>query len=70
MGSDDTFNILALDGGGIRGIYAAHVLARLEDVLEAPIRKSFDLIAGTSTGSIIAGAALSEHPDGHPGEPV
>ena len=57
MGSDDTFNILALDGGGIRGIYAAHVLARLEDVLEAPIRKSFDLIAGTSTGSIIAGAA-------------
>ena len=57
MGSDDTFNILALDGGGIRGVYAAHVLARLEDILEAPVRESFDLIAGTSTGSIIAGAA-------------
>ena len=57
MGSDDTFNILALDGGGIRGIYAAHVLARLEDILEAPVRECFDLIAGTSTGSIIAGAA-------------
>ena len=57
MGSDDTFNILALDGGGIRGVYAAHILARLEDILEAPVRESFDLIAGTSTGSIIAGAA-------------
>ena len=57
MRSDDTFNILALDGGGIRGIYAAHVLARLEDSLGVPVRERFDLIAGTSTGSILAGAA-------------
>ena len=33
MRSGDAFNILTLDGGGIRGIYAAHVLARLEDTL-------------------------------------
>ena len=51
------FNILALDGGGIRGIYAAQVLARLEDTLSVPLRECFHLIAGTSTGSIIAGAA-------------
>ena len=57
MGSEKAFNILALDGGGIRGVYAAHILARLEDTLRVPVRECFDLIAGTSTGSIIAGAA-------------
>ena len=57
MRSENAFNILALDGGGIRGVYAAHVLARLEDTLRVPVRECFDLIAGTSTGSIIAGAA-------------
>ena len=57
MRNDDGFNILALDGGGIRGIYAAHVLARLEDSLGVRVRERFDLIAGTSTGSILAGAA-------------
>ncbi len=56
------FNILALDGGGIRGIYAAHVLARLEDTLKVPVRECFDLIAGTSTGSILAGAAAVKIP--------
>lgn len=56
----DSFKILALDGGGIRGIYAAHVLARLEDALQFPLSRCFDLIAGTSTGSILAGAAATE----------
>ena len=62
MRSDDAFNILALDGGGIRGVYAAHVLARLEDALSTPLRERFDLIAGTSTGSIMAGAASMSIP--------
>ncbi|MGH8225870.1 MAG: patatin-like phospholipase family protein [Gammaproteobacteria bacterium] len=45
--------ILALDGGGIRGYYSALLLARLER--ERPgFTGSFDFIAGTSTGSIIA----------------
>ena len=51
MRSDDAFNILALDGGGIRGVYGAHVLARLEDTLRAPVRERFDLIAGTTPRS-------------------
>ena len=57
MRNGDTFNILALDGGGIRGVYGAHVLAKLEDTIGASVRERFDLIAGTSTGSILAGAA-------------
>lgn len=62
MDSDKQFYILALDGGGTRGIYSAQVLAHIEDTLNVPIRDCFDLIAGTSTGSIIAGAAATGVP--------
>jgi patatin-like phospholipase/acyl hydrolase len=48
------FRILSLDGGGIRGVFPAAFLARLEEYLECPIGRYFDLIAGTSTGGIIA----------------
>jgi uncharacterized protein len=48
------FRILSLDGGGIRGVFPAAFLARLEEHLEHPIGRYFDLIAGTSTGGIIA----------------
>ena len=57
MTEHSPFNILALDGGGTRGIYSAQVLACIEQETGAPVREHFDLIAGTSTGSIIAGAA-------------
>lgn len=50
----DRFQILALDGGGVKALFTAHVLARLEDDLDVSIRDSFDLIAGTSAGGIIA----------------
>ena len=49
-----TYRILSLDGGGIRGIFPAAFLARIEEHLEHPIGRYFDLIAGTSTGGIIA----------------
>ena len=45
----DGFSILTLDGGGVRGIYGAQLLARIEASLDANIRDHFDLIAGTST---------------------
>jgi patatin-like phospholipase/acyl hydrolase len=48
------FQILTLDGGGLRGIFSAAVLARLEEDLHIRITDHFDLIAGTSTGGIIA----------------
>ena len=48
------FQILSLDGGGIRGLYPAAVLAGLERLLGKPIVDYFDLIAGTSTGGLIA----------------
>jgi len=43
-----------LDGGGIRGTFSAAFLARIEEHLDYPIGRYFDLIAGTSTGGIIA----------------
>lgn len=48
--------LLAIDGGGIRGIYAAHVLERIEEQFGIVFHRDFDLIVGTSTGSIIAAA--------------
>jgi len=48
--------LLAIDGGGIRGIYASHVLERIQREFSTVFDSEFDLIAGTSTGSIIAAA--------------
>ncbi len=49
-----TRRILCIDGGGILGIFPAAFLAELERHLEHPIGAYFDLIAGTSTGGILA----------------
>jgi len=57
-----SFNILAIDGGGIRGIYAAHILQRIHEELGIVFSDYFDLIIGTSTGSIIAGALAVDYP--------
>lgn len=48
------YRILSLDGGGIRGLVTAIWLNRLEQKLGSPLRDHFELIAGTSTGSLIA----------------
>lgn len=50
------FQILSLDGGGIKGLFSAAVLAAIEDDLGIQVVDHFDLIAGTSTGGIIATA--------------
>ncbi len=53
--------LLALDGGGIRGVITLEVLARIEEILrkkldrpDAVLADYFDYMAGTSTGAIIA----------------
>ncbi|MBR9984189.1 MAG: patatin-like phospholipase family protein [Wolbachia endosymbiont of Homalodisca vitripennis] len=45
--------ILSVDGGGIRGIIPAIILAEIEKMAKKPIAEIFDLIAGTSTGGIV-----------------
>jgi len=53
------FRILSLEGGGIMGAFSASVLATLEEHTGCRCVHHFDLIAGTSTGGIIAiGLAL------------
>jgi hypothetical protein len=49
-----SFRILALDGGGLKGAFTASVLARLEQSIGQRISTHFDMIAGTSTGGILA----------------
>ena len=57
-----TFRILAIDGGGIRGLYAAYILKRIHEEFKVKFSEHFDLIVGTSTGSIIAGLIAVDHP--------
>ncbi|MBW4591997.1 MAG: patatin-like phospholipase family protein [Brasilonema angustatum HA4187-MV1] len=49
----DHFHILSLDGGGSLGVYTLGVLEKVEELLGEPLYKKFQLIYGTSTGSII-----------------
>jgi len=53
---DRPFRILSIDGGGIRGIFPATFLTSLEKTYlsDESVADYFDLIAGTSTGGIIA----------------
>lgn len=59
--------ILSIDGGGIRGIIPAVVLTELEKILKGkgksdPMHACYDMIAGTSTGAIIAGGLTCPRP--------
>lgn len=48
------FKILCIDGGGIKGIFSAQVLAEFEEAFKTTTSEHFDLVCGTSTGGIIA----------------
>jgi predicted acylesterase/phospholipase RssA len=56
------YKLLALDGGGIRGIITIEVLGEIERILQNRLRADndfvladyFDYVAGTSTGAVIA----------------
>lgn len=62
------FRVLAIDGGGIRGLYSACMLAELarrfaerRNAAALDVGKGFDLIAGTSTGGILACGLVGGH---------
>lgn len=57
-----TYHVLALSGGGYRGLYTASILAALEENLGRPIASHFDLICGTSAGGMLALGLASEIP--------
>lgn len=60
---DQRFQILSLDGGGIKGLFSAAVLSAIEEDLNINVVDHFDLITGTSTGGIIAlGLAVGMRP--------
>ncbi|CAF1055942.1 unnamed protein product [Brachionus calyciflorus] len=50
------YNILSIDGGGLKGIIPLVWLCEIESRLHRPISHLFNMIAGTSTGSLIASA--------------
>ncbi len=50
-----TARILCIDGGGIRGLIPATIIAQWEALL-GPIANNFHMISGTSTGGILASA--------------
>lgn len=57
IGTDRTGSctrVLSIDGGGVRGLVPALILAEIEQRTGRPIYQQFDLIVGTSTGSILA----------------
>lgn len=64
-------HVLSIDGGGIRGIIPAYILKKLSESLKSkgdewPLYSHFDLIAGTSTGALLAaGLSIPQKPEVH-----
>jgi hypothetical protein len=58
--------ILSIDGGGIRGIIPAIILSEIERTVQQPTAALFDLIAGTSTGGLIAVGLTKDQGNGRP----
>ena len=61
--------VLAIDGGGIRGVIPAQILVHIEEIIreisrneKAKISDYFDLVAGTSTGGILTALILAPDP--------
>ena len=66
MGGTDVVTVLAIDGGGIRGAIPSRVLVELERLTGKPVSDLFDIVAGTSTGGLLALGLTRPGPDGRP----
>ncbi|XP_062100855.1 patatin-like protein 2 isoform X2 [Humulus lupulus] len=68
----DLITVLSIDGGGVRGIIPATILAFLESQLQeldgyqARLADYFDVIAGTSTGGLITAMLAAPNVNGRP----
>ena len=58
--------VLSIDGGGVRGIVAGTILEAIEKKINKPLCKVFDLIAGSSVGSVIGAALYLKNVNGTP----
>ena len=58
--------VLSIDGGGIRGIISAMVLADIERRVGKPIAEIFDLVVGTSIGGLVGLALVMPNAEGKP----
>ena len=62
VGLQMAFKVLSIDGGGVRGIYPAYILKRIEESFTVKLYEIFDMVVGTSTGAIIASAIAVDYP--------
>ncbi|WP_044282909.1 patatin-like phospholipase family protein [Candidatus Amoebophilus asiaticus] len=62
--SNKKFRILSIDGGGIRGIIPARILQGMEEQTGKHIFELFDVVIGTSTGSLLSLALVTPNEQG------
>ncbi len=53
------YRILSIDGGGMKGVFTAFALWKLEEEYGIKIKDHFNMVVGTSTGALIAAAILT-----------
>lgn len=62
LSHEAVYHVLALSGGGYRGLYSASILRQMEETLGKPLAQHFDLICGTSAGGLLALGLAAEIP--------
>jgi patatin-like phospholipase/acyl hydrolase len=66
MNDDRLVRILCIDGGGIRGMVPTIMLTALQERLDRPVVEYFDVVAGTSTGGLLAAGLCAPADPGGP----
>jgi hypothetical protein len=56
-----TYWVLAIDGGGIRGLFASMILTKIQAMMGNPLHRQFDLFVGTSIGGLISLCLAQAH---------